>query len=97
MGLFYDFWGTVSAFILGIAPSVVNRVLVSLGLGSVTFVSLSSLVDQLSDQVHSGFGSVSPAVLELINMCGFGTAVNIIFSALVSKTSMQALKAILPI
>lgn len=88
---------TLAAFLMGIAGSLASRVLVSLGFGIFSYAALSTLADTVSSSVISNFDSAPVVVLSLLNLAGFGQALGIILSALVTRATLQSFKRFRPV
>jgi cell division protein FtsX len=80
------------ASLLGaIVPLLATRVLVSLGIGTVTFVGLSAAFGTAAGFVQSYFGSIGGDAANLISLMGVGSAMGILLGALSARLSMIAL------
>lgn len=78
--------GLVSA-----AGSIVGRVLISLGIGYVTYQGLSTAMDYMRDLVWTNLGSLSADILQLVSVLQVDTAINIMFSAVAARLVIRGL------
>lgn len=85
---------TLATFLLAITSSVAARVMTSLGLGFISYASLSTLASSVVSSVTSSYQSLGAVPLALVNLCGFGTALGILTSALVVRASLLSIKHI---
>jgi hypothetical protein len=90
-------WPIISRFVLGITGSVAARVLTSLGIGFVAYESLNAIVSGLVDSAKFSYNSAPAVVLQIMNLSGAGTALNILTSALVTKAALMAAKSLRPL
>lgn len=90
-------WPVISSFVLGITGSVAARVLTALGIGFVSYVALDSIASGLVDNAKLSYNSIPSVTLQLLNLSGAGTALNIITSALISKAALMAAKSLRPL
>lgn len=51
-------WGTISTFVLGLTGSVVARVMLSIGLGVVSYASLSVYTDNVVSHISSSYSDI---------------------------------------
>lgn len=84
--------GFIGPFLMSIAGSLAARVMVSLGIGVVSYIGFNTLVTAVNDQVHSAYGSAYGIPLDLLNMAGAGQAIGILTGALVTRVSLMAIK-----
>ena len=84
----------LGAFLLSMCTPLVMRVLLALGLGSVSYLALNTLVSQLIVHVSANFNGIGSTSLNLLSMCGFGAAVSIIGSGLITKAGLMAMSKI---
>lgn len=85
---------TLATFLLSIAGSLAGRVLLSLGLGMVSYAGLNLLVSQLVDLVKISYTSTNGVVLQILNLAGAGAAMGILVAALVTRVSLMAITKI---
>lgn len=78
--------GLVSA-----AGSIVGRVLISLGIGYVTYQGLSTAMDYMKSLVWSNLGSLASDTLQLVSVLEVDTAINIMFSAVAARLVIRGL------
>jgi len=71
--------------------SIVGRVLVSLGIGYVTYSGLSVLLDWLKSAIFGELMGVDGVVLGIISVLQIDAAVNVLFSALAVRWVLQGI------
>ena len=67
------------------AGTLVGRVLLSLGIGYVTYTGLDSSLDWIKSQIASAFGGVPSQAMSVMSACGAGTAVSIVLGAIAAR------------
>jgi len=75
---------------LAILPSLVGRVLLSLGLSVVTYTGMQATFGWLLEQAVAKFSSLPPDLLGLLAVLKVGESLSIIFSALLVRASLNA-------
>jgi hypothetical protein len=75
---------------LAILPSLVGRVLLSLGMSVVTYTGLQVTFGWLKDQAVAKFLLLPPDVVGLLAVLKVGESLSIIFSALLVRASLNA-------
>ncbi len=83
-------WGTLGVFLVGLTGALVPRVLTALGLAFISYEAFTTLAESFVNHVQSSYSAINPAILSLLNMAGFGTAISIVSSALITRVSLQA-------
>jgi len=82
--------GTLSAWLLSIAVPVVKKVLVALGIGSVTYAGLSLVGGSIQANIVSYWGAVGGATLQIASLGGIPEAIGIILGACNARLAMMA-------
>lgn len=82
MGLF-----TISSFILAIAGSLAARVIMSLGLGWVSYKGIMLAMDQVTGILSTLFNTASP-IIDIMLLAGMGHSVGILLAALTTRAMM---------
>lgn len=82
-------WAAFSA----IAVPLVVRILIALGIGSVTYVGIKALFDSLLANVQSQFAGFPTEVLDVIAVMRVDDAVTVLFSAIVVRLAFAGLTA----
>lgn len=86
----------VSALLGGLvsmAPYVVGRVLIALGIGAVTYTGLSVTLNFLKTQVVSSLAGLPADVVGMLGFMKVGSAISIVFSAIVVRMTLEGLSA----
>lgn len=86
--------GSFGAFLLALAGPLARRVLLSLGLGVVSYAGLALVASQVKDAIIAKYSTLSGSVLDLLNLIGFGEAVGIIIGAIVARAAFAAISKI---
>lgn len=82
------------AFLLGLAGPLARRVMLSLGLGVISYAGLLAVASQVSSQITAKYSTLSGSVLDLLNLIGFGQAVGIIIGAVIARAAFGAISKI---
>lgn len=83
---------TLAQFLMSIAGSLAARVLLSLGIGIVSYAAITDLANKVVTQVTQSYQAVDVTVLAILNLAGAGQAIGILLAALVSRASLVAIK-----
>lgn len=78
-------------WLLAAAWPIAKKVLVMLGIGMVTYASVTTLVNSVVAQAQANWGQVSGAVLQLSSLGGIPEVLGIITGALVARASFVVL------
>lgn len=84
--------GGIAAFLMAMAGPMVMRMLLSVGVGTVTFVALTAAVNALLSSAKTATAGLTGVVFQLVAMAGFFDAMGIAGGALVSYMSWALLK-----
>lgn len=80
-------WG---AFLLALAWPLVKKVLVSLGIGFVTYTGLTMIANQIKDQVMSAWGLAGANVVQVLTIAGIPQSVGITLGGLAAGAALAA-------
>lgn len=83
------FIATLLGGLLNIAGSLVGRILLGLGISAITFSGVGVTLDWLRDNAVQYLTSMPPEVLGIMALMKVGTAINIIFSAIVVRMTLN--------
>lgn len=86
--------GTFTAWVISLVLPILQRVLLALGLGTVTYTGLSSLGAALTIVVASTWGQVGAAMLAIATLGGIPQSLGIILGALAARLTFMAAKKI---
>lgn len=78
---------SIATFVIAIAGSLAARVIMSLGLGWVTYSGLMLALTQVTGYITTAFTSTSP-VINVLLLAGMGHAVGITLAALTTRALM---------
>lgn len=73
--------------------ALVPRILISLGIGIATFAGVKTLVDQAKALIVTQLGGLSGDVINVLALCKVDVAINILFSALIVRLTLQGMSA----
>lgn len=82
----------ISALVGALASSagqIAIKILLSLGIGYVSFVGFDYFVDVTKTDVISSLGSMAPLTVQLLGVLKVGVCVNIMFSAVVIRLTLN--------
>lgn len=79
-------------WLLSIAGSLAVRVLISLGIGIISYAGLSTMVTSFSNDIQANYNSLPAATLQLANLGGMGDFLSIVTAAFVTRASLAVLK-----
>ncbi len=85
-------WVALASFLISIVGTLAGRVLLSVGIGMVSYAALNTLVEGVISNVTSNYQSVGGVVLQFLNLAGAGQAIGILSAALVTRTALVAIK-----
>lgn len=86
--------GNFGAFLLGLAGPVARRVLLSLGLGVISYAGLTVVAAQVQTAITEKYSLLTGSVLDLLNLIGFGQAVGIVLGAIIARAAFAAISKI---
>jgi hypothetical protein len=86
--------GNFGAFLIALAGPVARRVLLSLGLGVISYAGLALVAAEVKDYVIASYGGLSGSVLDLLNLIGFGQATGVILGAIIARAAFAAVSRI---
>lgn len=84
--------GALLSGLLQITGSLVGRVLVSLGVGLVTYTGISSSITWLKTSAISAAVGLGPDVVGMLSVMRVGQCISIIFSAMAARLLIQGLQ-----
>jgi hypothetical protein len=86
--------GSFASFLMMMVGPLARRVLLSLGLGLVSYGGLVLVANQVRDAVVSNYGQMSQTVLSLLNLLGAGQALGIILGGIAARAAFAAVSRI---
>jgi hypothetical protein len=81
----------LAAFLLSIAGTLAGRVLLSLGIGWISYAGFATVAAQIVTQVQTKIGGISADVLSVLALGGFTTAIGIVLGAFTAKAALSAI------
>lgn len=82
--------GNLAVWIMSMIGPVVRQVLLSLGLGWITFEGTTLVAENLRDRIADSFGQVNAGVYDLLAMAGFIDAVGITLGAIFAIVGLMS-------
>lgn len=82
----------IGAFLVNLAIPAVRSVLMHFGVGVLSFAALTGVVTTILSNAKSSWGGLSADVINLLQLAGASTALSIIAGALITRTSIAAMK-----
>lgn len=82
---------TIASFLIAAVGPLAKRVLVALGIGTITYAGLDVAFGAAKNLVISSYGQMSGDVANLVSLAGVGQAIGIILGALAARVAMTAL------
>jgi len=80
----------LSWLVVAIGP-LAKKLLVALGIGTITYTGFDAAFGALRDQVISNYGSMPANVAGIISLTGLGQALGIILGAMAGRVGLVAL------
>jgi len=78
-------------FLLAAAWPIAKKVLVSLGIGFVTYQGMSLIADQIRNEVLAAWGQLGGATLQILTLGGIPQALGIILGGLTAGAALMAM------
>jgi len=83
---------TFAQFLMAISGSIAARVMLSLGIGIVSYSAINTLAQTVKNNVTQNYNALDSVVLSLLNLAGAGEALGILLAALITRASLVAIK-----
>lgn len=80
----------LAAFLASISGSLAARVLLSLGIGWITYAGFDAFADQAKSAVLANFDLINPDVLAVLGLAGVSQSVGIVLGALAARAGLSA-------
>lgn len=84
---------TFAAFLLGIAGTLAGRVLLSLGIGFVSYAGITAALNSVRGHIESSW-SVGGDIFNMLYLAGMGEAVGILLAALSVRGALYAISSL---
>lgn len=78
---------TLAGFLMAIAGSLVARVIVSLGLGWVSFQGIAMAIQEMRGHIETAWNA-GGTMIDILALAGFGDAIGIMIAALMVRAMM---------
>jgi hypothetical protein len=82
----------LGAFLVNLAVPAVRSILMHFGVGVLSFAALTTAVTFVLNQAKTSWGGLSSDVINILQLAGSSTALSIIAGALITRTSIAAMK-----
>lgn len=83
---------SLGVYLDSISLPLVQKVLVGLGIGTVTYVGLQAAFNQIQTLIISNYNSVAAQIGALFFLAGFDYSVGLVLAAYAMRVSMVAVK-----
>lgn len=83
--------GNLAVWFLGLVGPLAKKVLLMLGIGTLTYAALTPLINSIISNAQSMFGQIGGTTAQLIGLAGIPQVFGIIAGALVARVSFISL------
>lgn len=83
----------ISTWLASLAPSLVKRVLLSLGFGVAIIAGINEVGGQLTATIASSVQGIPADMISVMNLAGLGTGLNMILGAIAARITLHVLVA----
>lgn len=83
----------IFTFLTTIAGPLVVRVLTSLGIGSISYVGINLMLEQIKGYVVSSFSGAGADALALLGLARVDVAINIVLSAVTARAVLSGMQS----
>jgi uncharacterized protein YhhL (DUF1145 family) len=83
-----------ASLFMGLTGPIVARILLTLGMGIVSFVGFTAVINLTFNTLQNSFNSVPAAAGQLIFLAGIPQAIAILLSALAARVTLMQMKKI---
>lgn len=88
-----NFLYSILGLLVSGAGTIVGKVLISLGIGYVTYSGMDTLVSNVSSDALARIQALSPVTVQLAGVLQVGTCINIMISALSARLLVMGLQS----
>jgi hypothetical protein len=81
----------LALWLTALLPSITKRLLAALGFGVVSVLGVNVVAGQLEAYIYQSVGGFPADMLLLVNLAGFGIALNLILGALTARLALYAM------
>lgn len=92
-GFFFSLWSRLWAFILFVLPWVIEKVLILLGIGFVSYQGFDFIIDRLSDFIFSRFDNLLSDLYAILVILKLDVGIAILFAAMSIALSIKLMTA----
>lgn len=85
---------TFIAAMMALIGPLTGKVISALGIGYLSYSALNALAESLKSSMLSSYSSIDADLLNMLDLLGVGTALNILIAAVITKASLSAIKKI---
>lgn len=86
--------GSLASLLMALASPIAKQVLLSLGLGVITYAGMSAALGAINTLIQSNLNGMMPAVAALLGLAGAGQALGIISGAVAYRIGLAVTKRI---
>lgn len=82
----------LGVFLVGLAGPAIRKILLSLGIGLVSYAALTTALNSALSSAKSSWGGMTGDVAGLVQLSGAGECLSIIAGAMIARVAMLAVK-----
>lgn len=82
----------IAAWLLTLVGPLVKKVLVSLGIGIISYAAISTIIGVIKSMIAAQFGAIAADYAALAGLFGFYDAIGFILAGITTRLSLQPLK-----
>jgi hypothetical protein len=84
--------GAVGTWLVSLAGPAIRKILLSLGIGVVSYAAISTALNASIGAAKSAFTGIGADTLSFLAMAGLPTAISVISGALIAKVGLNVVK-----
>ena len=93
LGVLTRFGGWLLGAFLAIAPTLVGKILVSLGIGVASYAGMDASLSWLKSGAVSALLGLPPQVVSMLALMRVGSCISMVFSAILIKLALDGMAA----
>lgn len=90
-GWLLRFGGWIMGGLLAVAPSLVGKILLALGIGVATYTGINTSLTWLKSSAVSALLGLPPQVVGMLSLMRVGSCISMVFSAILIKLALDGL------
>ena len=93
LGLLVKFGGWLLGGFLAIAPTLIGKILLALGIGVATYSGMDASLSWLKSSAVSALLGLPPSVVGMLSLMRVGSCISMVFSAILVKLALDGVTA----